>query len=279
MRKLYNYMGSKRRHLSTINKIINNVESVNYYEPFLGSGIVFLNLEKKFNNYYLNDLFPDLLLFFNHYPFLDKKYIDKTIEYELNNFNIEKNKEGYYKLREIMNNEKDLKRKTVLFWMIANTCINNMVRFNNSTLKFNQGFGERKYVSKINDFLLSIDYCNKKNINTSVQDFKIFFNNIKNSSENFVFIDPPYYLTKFSSKWNKEDTEWLINWLIKNDNVNFLYTDIESDLTNYLLEKRKDLKYSCYEKIKNVSPNRKKETTHKEIFIYSIPISPNNTLF
>ncbi len=279
MRKLYSYMGSKGRYLDVINNLINNVGSINYYEPFLGSGIIFLNLEKEFKKYYLNDIFPDLLLFFNNYSFLDKKYINNMIDYELNNFNIEKNKKKYYELREIMNNEKDLKRKTILFWMIANTCINNMVRFNSNTLKFNQSYGNRKYTNKIETFLSSIDYCNKKNIYTSVNDFKAFFSNINNTRDNFVFIDPPYFLSNFSSKWDKEKTQWIINWLIKNDKVQFIYTDIESELTDFLLKNRKDLEYSYHQKIKNISPNRKKEISHKEIFIHTGGSTIKNTLF
>src|SRR5271157_1242728 len=123
MIKLYSYMGSKARMLDLINKIIKaeDFRTYNYIEPFLGSGIVFLNIEKAFKSYFLNDLIPSLTLFFENYNKIDKKLLDELIKYEVSNFNIEKNKEGYYKFRdEVFNTETDVIKKTIYFFMLAN---------------------------------------------------------------------------------------------------------------------------------------------------------------
>jgi site-specific DNA-adenine methylase len=76
MRKIYNYTGSKSRHLEIINNIVNNIkdtEKLNYVEPFLGSGIVFLNIQKKFKKYILNDFIYSLTLFFKNYKYITKE--------------------------------------------------------------------------------------------------------------------------------------------------------------------------------------------------------------
>jgi hypothetical protein len=39
---LYAFMGSKKRHLFSINNIIDKCNAKNYYELFLGSGIMLL---------------------------------------------------------------------------------------------------------------------------------------------------------------------------------------------------------------------------------------------
>jgi site-specific DNA-adenine methylase len=64
MNKVYNYSGSKARMMPLLNNLISQSKTQYYYEPFLGSGIVFLNLQKQFDEYYLNDVESSLMLFF-----------------------------------------------------------------------------------------------------------------------------------------------------------------------------------------------------------------------
>ena len=75
-------MGAKTRHIDFLSTIIENSVSKNYCEPFLGSAVVFLNLEKEFDKYYLNDLQKENLLCFNKN--LNRNFIEKTF-YDLLN--------------------------------------------------------------------------------------------------------------------------------------------------------------------------------------------------
>ena len=57
--KIINYAGNKSKFLDNILPNISRAKELGcttYVEPFLGSGVVFLNLPVEFDNYYLNDL-------------------------------------------------------------------------------------------------------------------------------------------------------------------------------------------------------------------------------
>lgn len=267
--KLYSYMGTKIRMLNEINELLpDDSFTYNYIEPFLGSGVVFLNLEKQFKKYFLNDIIPSLILFFKNYDKLNKELIDELINYEITTFNIEKNKEGYYKFRDnIYNIEKDNLRKTIYFFMIANCCINNMCRFNKNTFYFNQSFGNRKYSHRIKDIYRAIEYCKGKNIIATSKCFKNILNNVDINDNNFLFIDPPYFGTRYTTEFTDTDISFLINWLkINNKKIKFIYIDFE----NKYNQKLKNIcSYKYIEKIRNVSPNRKNEIIYKEIFYYN----------
>lgn len=123
MRKLYTYMGSKDRHLVLLNNIINNSHSKNYCEPFLGSGSVFLNLQKDFEKYYLNDLQEENILAFKFAKQLNKEFIIRVFNETKSKFPLA-NKEMFYAFRDNLCNVTDNDKidKAVYIFRIYNTC-------------------------------------------------------------------------------------------------------------------------------------------------------------
>jgi site-specific DNA-adenine methylase len=65
--KIINYAGTKLKFINEINNEINKSNKLIYVEPFLGSGAVFLNLEKDSDEYILNDLDENVIRIFNSF--------------------------------------------------------------------------------------------------------------------------------------------------------------------------------------------------------------------
>lgn len=61
MYRLLRYSGSKLNFIDKINPIISESKAKHYYEPFIGSGAVFINLNKEFDSYHINDLDKNLI--------------------------------------------------------------------------------------------------------------------------------------------------------------------------------------------------------------------------
>lgn len=265
VRKLYSYMGSKRVHLDIINDTISEIlkgedtNNYNYYELFLGSAIVFLNLRNNFNKYILNDKQEDLTYFFRAYKDVNKERINKIIDFESINYKIETNKDGYYKFRDEVYNANKFETmvdKFITLFMLGNTCINSMLRWGPNG--FNQSFGNRKYSNKIDNVLDSVKYCMDKNIVVSATDFKqILNNNINDNDNNFLFLDPPYATADMSCKWDISDTNYLCEWLLMHKNNHFIYFD--SYEGNVVVQKLIDngISYKLLNKIRDVAPNNK----------------------
>ncbi|MBW2982612.1 DNA adenine methylase [Candidatus Woesearchaeota archaeon] len=253
-------MGSKRIHLPIINKcikwIFDNKDSskYDYVEPFLGSGIVFLNLEANFKKYIINDYQQELVLFFKNYSLISRDKLLSLSDKEKNKFNIEKSKEGYYKFRDLFNKgELNELKKTIAFIFLANTCINNLVRFGPNG--FNQSYGVRKYSNKFDTILSSIDFCKKRKPVVFNDDFKKILKKVDKKS--FLFLDPPYYTLKDRYGWKKENTTFLCDWLIENENISFIYTDIlnENKSFNKLIKRYKYKKLNS--NLHNSAPKRR----------------------
>lgn len=272
MRRIYSFMGSKRRMLDIINDLIIKSNKKYFIEPFLGSGIVYLNLCKPFDSHWINDYQYELLLIFKNAPYILDKLNDVILlEKE---YSIETSKEGYYKFRELMNNEKDEVIKSIMLFMVGNCCINNMLRFNGS--KFNQGYGNGKYSNKLDTFKESINYILETKPKITNCNFIEVLNEIPKNS--LVFLDPPYLSTSdssYSKHWNTQNLKDLISFIIKRNDIDFIYTDIENDINKPLLN------IFNYKNtvIKNISPNRKKETNHNEFICSNLIIQKDYYIF
>lgn len=263
MRKFYNYMGAKTKHTVFLNEIFKNSVSKNYCEPFLGSAIVFLNLEKEFDKYFLNDLQKENLLCFNKK--LNRDFIVKTFYNSVKKYP-QKNKEAYYKFRdELLNVCNDDLEKAVYIFRIYNECINSMPRFNKN--KFNQSYGDRKTLNQhLNNYIDAVEFSKTKNTiitNTS-------FENLLYKEDCLYFFDPPYITNEMGCNcdFNKEKLNILINFML-NTKEEFVYTDIENDFNKCLLSK---FNWSYLDKIKNISPNRKQEKTNREIIVWNFKV-------
>lgn len=245
------YAGTKIKYVDLINKEIDKTKNKIYVEPFLGSGSVFLNLNKKFNKYILSDIDTNIITIFNSFKngnYTLFKNCENTI---FNKFgDIRNNKESYYNFRNDFN-VNIWKTNTVeegfYLYFLFNSCINSMARFGPNG--FNQSFGNRfKTMSEIN----FNEIKNKLN-NTEIYNKSFFDLNIPDNA--VLFLDPPY-IEKQTMNYTKIDQKWFLDFInfIKNYKGEIIYTDT---LHDYI-----DWNYKGIRTIKNISPNRKNTNEH-----------------
>ena len=229
--RICSFMGSKMRHLPTIcaaiDELIADPSQYSYVEPFLGSGVVFLNLAQRFKRYVLNDRQKELMLFFQNYEGVGQ-HIDERIAFERLNYGIESSKEAYYAFRKQFNENQEFGfTKAIDFIMLANTCINNIVRFNGSRL--NSAYGVGKYSNKLGSIRNAVERCRQCRPVCLSHDFRdvlrICDGMLERGEKPFLFLDPPYYQRPMHCAWNEDDTKFLCEWLLGND-AKFVYFDM-----------------------------------------------------
>lgn len=243
MRKLYTYMGSKDRHLVLLNNIINNSHSKNYCEPFLGSGSVFLNLQKDFEKYYLNDLQEENILAFKFAKQLNKEFIIRVFNETKSKFPLA-NKEMFYAFRDNLCNVTDNDKidKAVYIFRIYNTCINGMIRFNKN--RFNSAYGGDQR-----------SFSNKS------------FEDLLNKKDCLYFFDPPYITNTMGcdAGFDSSKLEELIDFML-NTREEFVYTDMLNDYNKILLDK---YEYCTIDKIKSIRPKGGLDCKKEEIVVWN----------
>jgi len=193
-----------------------------FYEPFVGGGTVFLNINA--NNYHLNDVDKNLI---NIHKFLvasskDQERFFKDVEKIIKKYKLSRsykedvvpdslkrewkktyfarfNKAGYDKLRTLVN--KYTKNDPLILYILLIYGFNRMLRFNGGG-KFNLPVGNvdfnKNVVSALNNYF---DFVQGKKIKLTSKDFRTYFANRNYSENDFVYLDPPYLIT--ASEYNK----------------------------------------------------------------------------
>ena len=181
------WAGGKRQLLPEIRKYYPK-KIGKYYEPFVGGGAVFFDLQNK--NLVINDFNSELI---NTYKVV-KNHVDELIglleEHKANN-----DKEYYYQLRELDRNGKlelmsDVER-AARFIYLNKTCFNGLFRVNSQN-QFNVPYGNYKNPNIVNEDVLRVDsrYLNSTNIKILNMDFELATKDAKKGD--FVYFDPPY---------------------------------------------------------------------------------------
>ena len=194
----------------------------NFYEPFVGGGTVFLNINAK--KYYLNDIDKNLVnihkflirsssnpsLFFKKVENIIYKYnLSRSYKEDIVPNKLKKkwektyyarfNKAGYEKLRKSVN--KNRKNDPLVLYILLIYGFNRMLRFNGGG-KFNLPVGNvdfnKNVVVALNNYF---NFVRDKRIVFSSKDFRKFFLNKNYSRNDFVYFDPPYLIT--ASEYNK----------------------------------------------------------------------------
>lgn len=173
------WAGGKRwliRHIESIKKLKIN----NYFEPFLGGGSVFFNID-NFENAYLSDLNFELVETYNCL----KNNVDKVIA-RLKTFN--NDEEQYYIIRKT--HYEDEYDRAAKFIFLNRTSFNGIYRVNRQG-EFNVPFGfRRKEMDLVDSENLKRVSQKLQNVYINCQDFSKIENNI--SKGDFIFLDPPY---------------------------------------------------------------------------------------
>jgi len=215
------YVGDKYKLMKQLVNLFPK-EINNFYEPFMGGGTVFLNIEAK--KYFLNDIdkhlinIHKLLIASSKNPEKFFKDAEKIIyKYKLSHsykkdvvpdslkkefkktYYARFNKDGYDKLRICVNNNK--KNDPLILYILLIYGFNRMLRFNGGG-KFNLPVGNvdfnKNVINALNDYF---NFVRDKKIFITSKDFKKFFSDKKYSKNDFIYLDPPYLIS--SSEYNK----------------------------------------------------------------------------
>lgn len=228
--RAFNWAGSKYKYIDLINSLIQNKKFDRIIDGFMGSGNVLLNLEVEAKEYIgidLIKLLPNLYQYLKNNPTQITTNDLQIIIEKNNNFFPSTH---YYEFREKWNEDylannysKDFIIKTVL---LLKMCSNSMVRFNNKTGKFNQGYrgcsekGFFKYntleniTEKINNL---IERLSTKNYQFYSDDFFNYIDNINLTPNDLLILDPPYLLESslYSIEYNQNQDQKLKELLLK----------------------------------------------------------------
>jgi DNA adenine methylase len=220
------YVGDKYKLMKQLAGLFPQ-EVDNFYEPFVGGGTVFLNINA--NKYYLNDNDKNLInihrflidsannpaLFFKNVEKIIKKYrLSRSYKEDIIPASLKKewkktyfakfNKEGYEKLRVCVN--KHIKNDPLILYILLIYGFNRMLRFNGGG-KFNLPVGNvdfnKNVVNALNGYF---DFVQDKKMTLSSKDFRAYFANRKYSKNDFVYLDPPYLITasEYNKRWDQK---------------------------------------------------------------------------
>jgi DNA adenine methylase len=233
------YVGDKYKLMEQLSNLFPK-EINNFYEPFVGGGTVFLNIEAK--KYYLNDIDKNLV---NIHRFLIKnsnnpdKFFNKT-EQIIRRYNLSRsykediipnllkkefkktyfarfNKLGYEQLRKAVNKHKE--NDPLILYLLLIYGFNRMLRFNGGG-KFNLPVGNVDFNKNVANALKSyFNFVQNKDIIFCSQDFRQFISEKKYREKDFLYLDPPYLIaaSEYNKIWNNEFEADLLSVI---DNMN-----------------------------------------------------------
>jgi len=192
------WVGGKKKIILQIKQYIPE-SYCRYFEPFIGGGALFFDLEPK--KAYINDINKILVSAYknikNHPYEIIKKLEDlQKIFYEKNN---EERKIYFYEIRDAFNNtEYNLFLKTSYMIFLNKTCYNGMYR-ENSKGKFNVPFGRYKNPKILDkENILAVSKLLTNTIITSCS----FEKAVENAeSGDFIYFDPPYHPLSITSNF------------------------------------------------------------------------------
>lgn len=227
------YVGDKYKLMKQLVGLF-PAEVDNFFEPFVGGGTVFLNVNA--NRYFLNDIDKNLV---NIHKFLidsskEQDRFFKDVEKIINKYNLSRsyktdivpaslkkqwkktyfarfNKEGYDKLRTKVN--KYTKNDPLILYILLIYGFNRMLRFNGGG-KFNLPVGNvdfnKNVVSALNNYF---DFVRGKKIAFSSKDFRSYFANNSFSKNDFVYLDPPYLIaaSEYNKLWDRQSETDLLS--------------------------------------------------------------------
>ena len=233
------YVGDKYKLMKQLIDLFPQ-EINHFYEPFVGGGTVFLNIEAK--RYSLNDIDQNLI---NIHRFLIENSKNpirffKSVEKIIYKYNLSRsfkedvitdslkkewkktyyarfNKEGYEKLRDRVNKNKD--NDPLILYILLIYGFNRMLRFNGGG-RFNLPVGNvdfnKNVVNALNNYFY---FVQDKKTALSSKDFRSFFSEIKFSANDFVYLDPPYLIaaSEYNKFWDQKSDSDLLNLI---DNLN-----------------------------------------------------------
>lgn len=183
LRSPLKWAGGKYRVLERISSALPTGERL--VEPFLGSGVVFLNTD--YPAYFLADLNADLIGFFRDISSGGKNFINYCASYFTPKSN---NADFFYKLRGRFNELEPGPERSAIFLYLNRHAFNGLVRYNASG-HFNTPFGRYKRPYFPHSELEAVaGKCRRCDVLFEALDFKKTFAALQPGD--VVYCDPPY---------------------------------------------------------------------------------------
>lgn len=193
------WVGSKRRFLNEMLMMFDRSKT-NYIEPFMGSGVVFLNCieNNMYDNYYVNDINGNLSNLFIHIRDYPDRLLKKVVNIckVYNDFtSLELKSNFYYEKRLEFNSNSDQKSisQSVLFWFLMKAGYNGVFRVN-LVGGFNVPFGKKEKIGVNTEHLMQLSKLTERVVIYNC-DYLDFLNQIKKKIDlntTFMYMDPPY---------------------------------------------------------------------------------------
>jgi DNA adenine methylase len=196
------WMGNKSRHLKKISPflpdaLIDGTFDGTYFEPFLGTGAMFLRLQPK--KWIINDLNKDLVNVWKHvmhYP-TEVKQLFEQFECIFKPLKFERKKQVCQELTAQIEDLSFTLERAVIFVLMKFCSFSGNIQKNNKF--FFDGIDRNIYSRNVYTFLNDAYYENIENIKTYITSTKgLLYNKqytdilIKTKKGDFVFLDPPY---------------------------------------------------------------------------------------
>jgi len=153
-------------------------------EPFVGSGVVFLNT--NYSSYLLSDVNADLINVYQLLQVEGEKFIKYAKSYFTSNNNCA---EKYYQLRERFNNSKDIWQKSGLFIYLNRHGYNGLCRYNKKGC-FNVPFGRYLKPYFPEEEMQFFHTKSQNKVSFVCTDFHSSLRRVR--SGHVVYCDPPY---------------------------------------------------------------------------------------
>jgi DNA adenine methylase len=185
------WAGGKRQLLSEIKKQLpNGINKYTYYEPFVGAGALFFELQPK--KAVINDVNGQLILTYT----VIKENVEELIVL-LQYYKSRNNEEHYYKIRNLDRDTVKFNRltgieKAARLIYLNKTCFNGLYRVNSQGL-FNVPFGRYKNPAICEEIVLRqiSNYLKTNSIGILNGDFARAVASANKKS--FIYFDPPYH--------------------------------------------------------------------------------------
>ncbi len=228
------YVGDKYKLISQLlNFFPSKIRS--FYEPFVGGGSVFLNVNAE--EYHLNDIDPNIIsihaallekaqspeIFFSEIlKIIDFYNLSRSYSVDIVPSRLKKkwpktyfaqfNKKGYLKMRHDFNAADT--RDPITMYLLLIYGFNRMLRFNGKG-KFNLPVGNVDFNENVVSALKAyFSTTRNRKTNLSVSDFRDFLARDFQAGD-FVYVDPPYLISssEYNKHWDSRSEKDLLNVL------------------------------------------------------------------
>ncbi|MEM4166785.1 MAG: Dam family site-specific DNA-(adenine-N6)-methyltransferase [Candidatus Bilamarchaeaceae archaeon] len=266
--------GSKRKIIDDIIDILpDNYRELTWVEPFLGSGVVLLNVQpNKAICGDINEVIIEIFSKLNSKEF-DLNVFEERLRYHMHMLLKDKDV-YYYHVRENFNRSRNIYD----FIFLNKFSYNGVIRFN-SNGDFNVPFGKR-YCYNVDDcvkimsdkYRYVMEIMSKKDWRFYTQDWLKTVSNIDKNDDVIIYLDPPYNdrNNNYYDRWDKKQDDILVDFINNTDKKFILSTwATDNQKDNEIIQRMRDFNIRYVDHRYNVGPKRHNRYHVREVLIYN----------